>query len=413
MTAVVLVGSSGEGGAKLHRRNFGEAVENLTAANEYHWMAGNFLKYGTEESGFGSMNAGDIPVDSHMLLALCAPRATFVSYGIPERGDANWLDQQGSFMAAVAAGPVFRLLGVRDMGTPTDDYNAEKKPPVNVGLLDGHLAWRQHDGGHTDQPNFKYFIPWASALLGHTPPADQALMRRDRNSQLAHADLLAKTKSGRVDLYFQGDSITRRWGATDYPELLAHWRETFHGWNAANFAWGGDSTQHILWRITDGELDGVDPKVIVLLAGTNNIGAIPAPKRSAAQAPEIARGVEAIVTAMQAKAPAADVVLMGIFPRNDGGAATLELVNAINARLAEFAGRAEGVRYLDINARLADSRGMLDERMSGDGLHLNARGYEVWAQALQPVLTELLGPRADEDFAPPPTGDPRAAGRLD
>lgn len=101
--AAVLVGSSGEGGAKLHRRNFGEAVENLTGSGEYHWMAGNFLKYGAAEARFGSMNAGDLPVDAHQLIALCAPRPTFISYGIPERGDANWLDQQGSYMATVAA----------------------------------------------------------------------------------------------------------------------------------------------------------------------------------------------------------------------------------------------------------------------------------------------------------------------
>jgi hypothetical protein len=166
--ALVLVGSSGEGGAKLHRRNFGEAVENLTAANEYHWMAGNFLKYGAAEAASGSKNAGDIPVDSHQLIALCAPRLTFISYGVPERGDAHWLDQQGSFMAAVAAGPVFRLLGARDLGT-TDDYNKERMPAVNAGLLDGQLAWRQHDGGHTDGPNWKHFIPWANRLLKYTP----------------------------------------------------------------------------------------------------------------------------------------------------------------------------------------------------------------------------------------------------
>jgi hypothetical protein len=159
--AVVLVGSSGEGGAKLHRRNFGEAVENLTGSGEYHWMAGNFLKYGAAEAAFGSMNAGDIPVDAHELIALCAPRPTFISYGVPEKGDALWLDQQGSFMAAVAAGPVFRLLGARDLGT-SDDYRTEKMPPVTVGLLDGELAWRQHDGGHTDGPNWRHFIPWAN-----------------------------------------------------------------------------------------------------------------------------------------------------------------------------------------------------------------------------------------------------------
>jgi (4-O-methyl)-D-glucuronate---lignin esterase len=162
--AVVLVGSSGEGGAKLHRRNFGEAVENLTGPGEYHWMAGNFMKYGAAEATFGSMTPGDLPVDAHELIALCAPRPVFVSYGVPEKGDAQWLDHQGSFMATVAAQPVFRLLGAKDLGR-SDDYTAEKMPAVNVGLLDGALAWRQHDGGHTDGPNWRYFIPWANAQL--------------------------------------------------------------------------------------------------------------------------------------------------------------------------------------------------------------------------------------------------------
>lgn len=163
--AVALVGSSGEGGAKLHRRNFGEAVENLTDTSEYHWMAGNFLKYGASEAVFGSMNAGDLPVDAHELIALCAPRPVFISYGTPENGDPKWVDQQGSFMAAVAAGPVYRLLGARDLGT-SDDYRIEKMPGVTVGLLDGQLAWRQHDDGHTDLPNWKYFIPWADKMFG-------------------------------------------------------------------------------------------------------------------------------------------------------------------------------------------------------------------------------------------------------
>ena len=171
--ALALVGSSGEGGAKLHRRNFGEAVENLTGSGEYHWMAGNFLKYGAAESSFGSKNAGDLPVDAHELIALCAPCPTFISYGVPERGDANWLDQQGSYMATVAAGPVFRLLGARDLGVK-EDYRTAKMPPVNTGLLDGELAWRQHDGGHEDRSNMKHFIAWANKLLGHTPPGAQA-----------------------------------------------------------------------------------------------------------------------------------------------------------------------------------------------------------------------------------------------
>jgi hypothetical protein len=161
---MVLVGSSGEGGAKLHRRNFGEAVENLTGAGEYHWMAGNFLKYGTAESTFGAKTANDIPVDAHQLIALVAPRWVFISYGIPEKGDAHWLDHQGSYMAAVAAGPVFRLLGVKDLGEK-EDYRVAKMPAVNVGMLDGELAWRQHDGGHEDRSNMKYFIEWANGLM--------------------------------------------------------------------------------------------------------------------------------------------------------------------------------------------------------------------------------------------------------
>jgi hypothetical protein len=162
--AVVLIGSSGEGGTKLHRRNFGEAVANLTGSGEYHWMAGNFLKYGASESNFGAKTANDLPVDSHELIAMCAPRPTFISYGIPEKGDAKWLDQRGSFMAAVAAQPVFRLLGAKDFGI-TANYLTAEMPPVNTGLLEGQLAWRQHDGGHTDAPNWKYFIPWANKML--------------------------------------------------------------------------------------------------------------------------------------------------------------------------------------------------------------------------------------------------------
>lgn len=159
--AMVLVGSSGKGGATLHRRVFGEAVENLTGSGEYHWMAGNYLKYGAEESKYGKMNASFLPVDSHELIALCAPRLVFISYGIPEKGDANWLDHQGSYMAAIAAGPVFKLLGAKDLGV-TNDYMKEKMPPVNTGMLDGELAWRQHDGGHTDTPNIKHFVSWAN-----------------------------------------------------------------------------------------------------------------------------------------------------------------------------------------------------------------------------------------------------------
>ncbi|MEO7170090.1 MAG: hypothetical protein ABIY39_06930 [Sphingomonas sp.] len=167
--AMVLVGSSGEGGAKPHRRNFGEAVENLTGTGGYHWMAGNFLKYGASQASFGARTPGDIPVDSHELIALCAPRPTFISYGVPEKGDANWLDQQGSYMATVAAGQVWTLLGAKDLGVG-NDYRTASMPPVLTDMLDGQLAWRQHDGGHTDAPNMKYFIAWADRQIGWKAP---------------------------------------------------------------------------------------------------------------------------------------------------------------------------------------------------------------------------------------------------
>jgi lysophospholipase L1-like esterase len=404
---LVLVGSSGEGGAKLHRRNWGEAVENLTGSGEYHWMAGNFLKYGAAEATFGSKNAGDLPVDAHELIALCAPRLTFISYGVPEKGDAKWLDQQGSYMAAVAAGPVFRLLGAKDLGT-SDDYRTEKMPPVNTGLLDGQLAWRQHDGGHTDGPNWKYFIAWADKFINHAAPADEPVARADQNSLTAHAQLLDKRRKGRIDIYFEGDSITRRWGAADYPELLANWKQNFFGWNAADFGWGADKIQNILWRLENGELDGVNPKVIVLLVGTNNVGNTMSAGGDEGKVEDITRGIKAVLRVMQTKAPDAAIIVTGIFPRNDS-MAVMPTISKINSNLARLAD-GKKIRYLDINDKLADRDGRLFDGMMNarDKLHPTIKGYQVWADALKPIFTELLGPPGKEDFAPPPTGDPSA-----
>jgi hypothetical protein len=166
--AMALVASSGESGTKPHRRNFGETVENQTAWDAYHWMAGNFLKYGASEARFGPRTAADIPIDAGELIALCAPRMVFVSYGAPAGGDPPWVDQHGGYMATVQAGAVYRLLGARDLGVG-DDYQHAQLPPIGTGLLDGALAWRQHDGGHTDAPNVKYFISWADRLMGRRP----------------------------------------------------------------------------------------------------------------------------------------------------------------------------------------------------------------------------------------------------
>lgn len=410
--AVALVGSSGEGGVKPHRRNFGEEVENLTGSGGYHWMAGNFLKYGAAQASFGSRNASNLPVDSNELIALCAPRPTFISYGVPEMGDAKWLDHHGSFMATTAAGAVFLLLGARDLGV-NEDYPSAKMPPVNTGLLSGQLAWRQHDAGHTDAPNWKYFIPWADKFLNYHPmpwelPADKPVFRTDPNSLVAHSQLLRKAKQGGIEVYFAGDSITRRWGATDYPNLLANWKQNFWGWNAADFGWGADQTQNILWRLENGELDGVNPQVVVLLAGTNNVGNRSMRGDAYATAEDVTRGLRAILRVIQTKAPMATIIVMGIFPRNDN-MALIPIIDRINNNLSKLAD-GQKLRYLNINDKLADSDGKLLEGMMNarDKLHPAVKAYQVWADALKPLLTELLGRPAAVDHAPPPTGDPGA-----
>ncbi len=149
--AIVYVSSSGEGGAKLHRRNWGELVENIAGSGEYHWMAGNFIKYA------GPLNWNDLPVDAHELIALCAPRPVFIGGGVMVKGD-GWVDAKGMFLAAAAAGPVYRLLGKKDLGTT-------EFPPVETPLIDGDVAFRQHSGGHTDAPNWPTFLTFASRYI--------------------------------------------------------------------------------------------------------------------------------------------------------------------------------------------------------------------------------------------------------
>jgi hypothetical protein len=149
--AIGFIGSSGEGGVKLHRRNFGELVENVAGAGEYHWMAGNFLKYA------GPLTWNDLPVDAHELVALCAPRPVFVSVGSPAV-EGGWVDARGMFMATVAAGPVYRLLGKKDLGVT-------EMPPIETDLIQGELAFRQHSGGHTTGPNWPTFLTFASRYI--------------------------------------------------------------------------------------------------------------------------------------------------------------------------------------------------------------------------------------------------------
>lgn len=168
--AIGFIGSSGAGGAKLHRRNFGERVENLAAPSEYHWMAGNYLKYA------GPLTAQDLPVDAHELIALAAPRPLFIGGGSQEV-EGGWVDVPGTFLAAVAAGPVYRLLGRRDLGTST-------MPPMETALVSGDLAFRRHKGGHTNGPNWQTFLSFADRYFSGKPLLsslfrDHSVLQRD------------------------------------------------------------------------------------------------------------------------------------------------------------------------------------------------------------------------------------------
>jgi lysophospholipase L1-like esterase/dienelactone hydrolase len=288
-------------------------------------------------------------------------------------------------------------------------FNQIRAPKQAAPMVDSphnHLATAEQS-----LPWTRSSAAWLGALLAGRPPLERAaapMPRIDENSRIAHEQLLAKRKAGQIDVYFEGDSITRRWGTSDeqWKELLANWNANFHGWNAANFGWGGDKTQNILWRLQNGELDGVNPKVVVLMAGTNNVGNATPIGDIEERATDVFQGVAAVVREIRKRAPAATLVITGITPRNDN----LSVMPIINSANQKIAGLADGksIRYVNINERLASSDDHLRDGMTYDGLHLTPEAYQHWANALKPIITEVLGPPAAADRAPPPTGDPSA-----
>ncbi|HST21203.1 MAG TPA: acetylxylan esterase [Blastocatellia bacterium] len=323
--------------------------------------------------------------------------------------------------------PALVAIGFVDTVTPPVGiwiaFNQIQGPKEAVPMINSphnHLATPEQQRPFTSRS-----AQWLSTLVqgGEIKPnarsaatgwseADQPTPRTDQNSQLAHAQLLEKAGKGGIDVYFEGDSITRRWGTSDdqYKEFLENWRQNFFGWNAANFGWGGDTIQNILWRLSNGELDNINPKIIVLLAGTNNVGNKPLQGGEDTRVEDIVRGIKAILDICQQKAARATIVLMGITPRNDN-MAVMPIINKINDQIAKFAD-GKKIRYLNINDKLTDKEGKLLEGMANrDGLHLDVKGYQVWADALKPIFTELMGPPAKEDHAPPPTGDPSIKAR--
>jgi lysophospholipase L1-like esterase len=232
-----------------------------------------------------------------------------------------------------------------------------------------------------------------------TPQANEQFLK-------AHRELLAKARSGKIDVYFVGDSITRRWQATDYPKHRSNWEKNFYGWNAANFGWGGDRTENVLWRLQHGELDDVNPKIVVLMVGTNNISNIEHRREIPAVVDEVVHGIQEILDAIQRRAHDARIILMGITPRSaSGGVDLMPAINQINDRLWEIAD-GERISFLNINDKLLDPGGSLRKGVTTDGLHLSNEGYQIWANALRPIFTKRLGPPASTDEAPAATGIP-------
>src|SRR5262249_22054749 len=155
-------------------------------------------------------------------------------------------------------------------------------------------------------------------------------------------------------------SIARRWGATDYPQFLENWKKNFFGWNVADFGWGADRVENILWRLENGELDGINPKVIVLLGGTNNVSKLP-PDGLDGLVEDVTKGLQAVVRVMREKAPHAVIIVTAIFPRNDN-MEVMPAIDRINANLSKLADGRQ-IRYLNVNDKLADTDGRLHEGM--------------------------------------------------
>ena len=232
----------------------------------------------------------------------------------------------------------------------------------------------------------------AAPAAAEKPDASAAIEKRDADGRFRrmHESFLARAKQGPIGVLFLGDSITQGWGKA--PHI---WEHYYGKWQPANFGIGGDQTQHVIWRIENGELEGISPKVVVLMLGTNNTGQH--------TAEEIAAADKKIVQMIRAKLPETKVLLLAIFPRgarkNAQGVVTeavateaarrMQIIKAVNAELAKL-DDGKTVRYLDISAKFLDDDGRIPSPIMPDQLHPTAAGYQIWAEAMQPLLTEMM-----------------------
>jgi lysophospholipase L1-like esterase len=206
-----------------------------------------------------------------------------------------------------------------------------------------------------------------------------ALRTNPRNWVQRHEGFVEIAKQGNVDLLFLGDSITDFWRRTGSN----FWNQYYAPRHAANFGISGDRTEHLLWRIDHGELSGIKPKVVVLLIGTNN-GNTNSPA-------EIANAIKLILAKIQTKMPDAKVLLLGVFPRNrtNDTPAYIEAPPLVNALIAKY-DNGRTIRYLNINDKLVGPDGRVPADIMPDFLHPNEHGYQIWAEAMEPLLAEML-----------------------
>jgi lysophospholipase L1-like esterase len=191
-----------------------------------------------------------------------------------------------------------------------------------------------------------------------------------------HDGFLDRAKQGNVNLLFLGDSITEGW------KYNSTWKRHYEPRHAANFGIGGDRTQHVLWRIQNGELENLHPKVVVLMIGTNNAGGN--------SADQIAQGVNAIVDHLRKQLPTTKILLLAVFPRGaQPGTPVRDKLTAVNQQIAKL-DDGSNVRYLDIGKAFLQPDGTLSKDVMPDYLHLSSKGYQIWADAIEPVLWSML-----------------------
>lgn len=216
----------------------------------------------------------------------------------------------------------------------------------------------------------------ATSALAQAPASTTPVPREDDWWTKRHAASVERAKQGDVDLLFLGDSITQGWNDNET------WKEHYGSRKAANFGFSGDRTQHVLWRLENGEIDGINPRGIVLMIGTNNAGSD--------SADDIAQGITKIVELLRERLPEANILLLAVFPRGETPNPTREKLDAVNAQIAKLDDGGK-VHYLDIGPSFLEDDGTISKEIMPDFLHLSAEGYKRWAKAIEPAVKHLLG----------------------